>query len=234
MAYFRSGGVNLPPVIKILLIVNVIAWCVQVFVPELGLTEWGALHYWKSPLFKPHQLITHMFLHQPVRDLPLHLLFNMLVLWMFGSFLENFWGAKRFLNFYLICGIGAALVQMAMIPFEAGRAAQGQYPGVPVDQLAELIQAHIDYYSMIGASGAIMGLMAAFAYLFPNTELMLFFIPVPVKAKYVIPGYVLLDLFGGFNRSAGDNVGHFAHLGGALVGLIIVIFWNRNNRRNFY
>lgn len=233
MAYYRSGRTNLPPVIKVLIIINAIVWLAQISLKDqFNITEWGALHYWRSPLFKPHQLITHMFMHDPENFM--HILFNMLILWMFGSVLENFWGAKRFLNFYLVCGIGAALVQMAMIPFEITRSAENLNPGVPLDLLGGVIRDGIDHYSMIGASGAIMGLMAAFAYLFPNTELYIFFVPVPIKAKYLIPVYVLIDLFGGLNRSQGDNVGHFAHLGGALVGLIIVIFWNRNNRRNFY
>jgi membrane associated rhomboid family serine protease len=224
-------GPGLPPVVKILLIINGIAYLAQVTMPQFNLTEWGALHYWKSPLFKPHQLITHMFLHDPNNFM--HILFNMLILWMFGSILETFWGAKRFLNFYLICGIGAAIVQMIMIPFEIGRAI-GPHPEVSPEELSYAIQMGVDQYSMIGASGALMGLMAAFAYLFPNTELYIFFIPVPIKAKYLIPVYVLIDLFGGLNRSTGDNVGHFAHLGGALCGILLVIFWNRTNRRNFY
>jgi membrane associated rhomboid family serine protease len=228
MASYRTGiGGSFPPVVKTLLILNGIAFFAQMNFPQI--TEWGALHYWGSPLFKPHQIITHMFLHGGFT----HILFNMLALWMFGSILENYWGAKRFINFYLICGIGAAFVQMAMIPFEI-RQAIGPHPEVPVEELNAAIQQGVDQYSMIGASGAIMGVMAAFAWLFPNTEMYLFFIPIPIKAKYIIPAYVLYDLFGGFNRSAGDNVGHFAHLGGALVGIIIVLFWNRNNRRNFY
>jgi membrane associated rhomboid family serine protease len=193
-----------------------------------GLTEWGALHYWKSPEFKPHQIITHMFLHGNFT----HILFNMIALFFFGSMLENYWGAKRFLNFYLICGIGAAIVQMLMIPFEAHQAI-GPTPGVPQDIVDQAVNQYTDVYSMIGASGAIMGIMAAFAYLFPNTEIYIWG-AFPVKAKYLIPVYVLFDLFGGFSRSAGDNVGHFAHLGGALVGILIVIFTNRTNRRNFY
>jgi len=218
---------NIPPVIKILLILNAVAFFAQSQFPEI--TQWGALHYWQSPLFKPHQVITHMFLHGNFT----HILFNMLALWMFGSILENHWGAKRFLNFYLICGIGAAFVQMLMIPFEAGQAL-GPHPGVPQEEVDEYIRQFSDQYSMIGASGAIMGVMAAFAWLFPNTEMYIFFVPMPVKAKYVIPVYVLLDLFGGFSRQAGDNVGHFAHLGGAAVGIIIVIIMNRTNRRKFY
>jgi len=217
---------NLPPVIRILLIINVVAFFAQQGMPAL--TEWGALHYWKSPLFKPHQVITHMFLHGGFT----HILFNMIALYFFGGILENYWGAKRFLNFYLICGIGAAIVQMLMIPFEASRAL-GPVPGVPQDVIDENIRMFTDNYSMIGASGAIMGIMAAFAYLFPNTEIYIYY-AIPIKAKYLIPIYVLFDLFGGFSRQAGDNVGHFAHLGGALVGILIVIFMNRTNRRNFY
>jgi len=233
MPSYRPGLPSLPPVVKTLVIVNAIVYFAQLSIPSL--TEWGALHYWKSPLFKPHQIITHMFMHDPQNFL--HILFNMLVLWMFGSTLEQYWGAKRFVNFYLICGIGAAITQMVMIPFEARQAinqAVGSTADVPADLLSNYVTQFTDEYSMIGASGAIMGLMAAFAWLFPNTEFFVFLIPIPIKAKYLIPVYVLFDLFGGFNRHAGDNVGHFAHLGGALVGLLIVIFQNRNNRRNFY
>lgn len=224
MPSYRTGTPNFPPVIRILLIINAIAFFAQQAIPDL--TEWGALHYWKSPLFKPHQVFTHMFLHG---NFP-HIIFNMLALWMFGSTLENFWGAKRFLNFYLICGLGAALVQMMMIPFEITREVHAAFP---MEEWDAAIQVNVDRYSMIGASGAIMGVMAAYAYLFPNTEIYIYF-AFPVKAKYLIPVYVLLDLFGGFSRQAGDNVGHFAHLGGAAVGIILVMIWNRTNRRNFY
>jgi len=217
---------NIPPVVRILLIINVVAFLAQQGIP--GLTEWGALHYWRSPLFKPHQIITHMFLHGGFW----HIFGNMLVLFFFGSHLEGYWGAKRFLNFYLICGIGAAITQMLMIPFEGARAI-GPTPGVPPEIVEQAIRQFSDEYSMIGASGAIMGVMAAIAYLFPNMEIYIYG-AFPIKAKYLVPVYVLFDLFGGFGRQAGDNVGHFAHLGGALVGLLIVIFTNRTNRRKFY
>ena len=97
-----------------------------------------------------------------------------------------------------------------------------------------VIEAYKQQYSAIGASGAIMGVMAAFAYLFPNTEMYVMLIPIPVKAKYVIPVFILIDLFGGLNQSAGDNIGHFAHLGGALVGFLLILYWNKNNRKTFY
>jgi membrane associated rhomboid family serine protease len=221
---------NIPPVIRILLITNAVVYLAQLSFP--GLTEWGALHHWSSPFFKPHQIITYQFMHDP--NSWAHIVFNMLVLWMFGGYMESYWGAKRFINFYLVCGIGAGLIQAAVIPWEIRHSLGDIPPDVSVEQINAAIQPAINSYQLIGASGAIMGIMAAFAYLFPNTEMVIFPIPIPVKAKYVVPVYVLIDLFGGFNRQAGDNVGHFAHLGGALIGLIIVIVMNRTNRRNFY
>ena len=127
---------------------------------------------------------------------------------MFGRILENYWGSKRFFQFYIICGILAGVAHLLTTKVAPA----------------------------VGASGAIMGLMAGFTYLFPNTELYFFFIPVPIKAKYIIPGFMALDLFGAISPRPGDNVAHWAHLGGALAGLIIVIFWNKSkgNRRNFY
>ncbi|HVS97426.1 MAG TPA: rhomboid family intramembrane serine protease, partial [Puia sp.] len=162
MPSYRPGLPSFPPVIRTLLIMNAIVFFAQMQMPEL--TGWGGLHYWKSPLFKPHQIITHMFMHGGWS----HIIFNMLTLWMFGSILENYWGAKRFINFYLICGIGAALAQMAMIPFEARQAVNhylANNPGVTPDMVDVngAIKEFTDNYSMIGASGAIMGVMAAFA-----------------------------------------------------------------------
>jgi rhomboid-like protein len=136
-----------------------------------------------------------------------HILFNMFGLWMFGKILENVWGAKRFLQFYLICGLGAALVHLGVEYFT------------------------MNLSSAIGASGAVMGIFAAFAYLFPNTELYIMFIPIPIKAKWAILGLAAYDIFGSI--TGGDNIAHFAHLGGALTGFIMVLIYNRN-RKSFY
>ncbi len=133
-----------------------------------------------------------------------HILFNMFALWMFGSMLERIWGAKKFLFFYFACGLAAALAQMFFTRSPA-----------------------------IGASGAIMGLLAAYAYLFPNTELFMFPIPFPVKAKYAIGIIAAIDIFGGINPGS-DNIAHFAHLGGLVMGFIIVIYWNKANRKTFF
>ncbi len=227
MTNYSSRGMGyIPPVIKALLIINVVVFILQEKVFP-GLTDWGALHYWTSTRFRPHQIITTMFLHGGFS----HILFNMFALWMFGSTLENFWGSKRFLNFYMICGIGASIITILSVPFTAELMVKTA--GI-TENATEAIAVYKEEYSAIGASGAIMGVMAAFAYLFPNTEMFMMFIPIPIKAKYLIPGMVLLDLFGGMGYSGSDGVAHFAHLGGALVGLIMVIIWNKTNRKNFY
>jgi membrane associated rhomboid family serine protease len=159
-----------------------------------------------TPPFQPYQIITHMFTHGSIG----HIFFNMFALWMFGKILENVWGSKRFLIFYLISGIGAAVAHLAVEYFQGGI--------VPA----------------VGASGAVMGVLVAFAYLFPNTELFILFIPFPIKAKWAVIGYVAIDLFGGIANISGDNIAHFAHLGGALTGFVLVLLWNKGNHRRFY
>jgi membrane associated rhomboid family serine protease len=220
------------PIVFNLIIINILAYLAQVLIQPFDVTEWGALHYIKSSLFHPHQFITNMFLHDP-KGLS-HILFNMFTLWMFGSIMERYLGSKRFLIFYLICGVGAAICIELSIPFSAAQFAKSPEAMAHAMSTADLIAAYEDQYSAIGASGAIMGVMAAYAYLFPNTELYIMFIPIPLKAKYVIPFFILLDLFMGVRQIAGDNVGHFAHLGGALVGFLLIYYWNKTNRKTFY
>ena len=145
----------------------------------------------------------------------MHLFGNMFGLWMFGSLLEQHWGTKRFTWFYLLCGIGAGVAQLLYLYF----------------QQRDMMQV-IDS-SAVGASGAVFGILGAFAYLFPNTELYLYFM-FPIKMKYAIALYAAYEIYTGIKQSAGDNVAHFAHLGGLIVGFIIVIFWNKTNRKYFY
>lgn len=200
-----------PPIVKNLIILNVLAWIAQLTLDsQYQITMRGALWPVSSPFFEPYQVFTTMFLHAVPFEAFFHIFFNMFALYMFGRVLENVWGPKRFLFFYLACGLGASAAHLLMQHFMGG------------------------IYPAVGASGAIMGVMVAFAYLFPNTELMIIPIPVPVKAKWLVIGYVLLDLFGGFGKVAGDNIAHFAHLGGALVGFIILVIWNKTNRKRLY
>lgn len=224
------------PIVLNLIIINVLANIVQRTITAVDITQWGGLHYIFSPDFMPHQVITHMFLHDEKNFA--HILFNMFALWMFGSILENYIGSKRFLIFYLICGLGSALLTQLTIPFSAeafAKSAAGVQTALDNNVNAAVVANFIENtYVMVGASGAIMGVMVAFAYLFPNMEMYLMLIPIPVKAKYVIPVYVLIDLFGGLRQTPGDNVAHFAHLGGAIVGFLLVYFWNKTNRKTFY
>lgn len=239
--YTRPSG--FPPIVKNLLIINILVWVAQlIFHKDFNLTEFLALYPVDTPNFKPYQIATHMFAHasyDPNGGIAFyHILFNMFTLWMFGRVLENVWGPKRFLLFYLLCGLGAAACHLLVQHL--------RYDPEVVEQLGRGIatndQALINYYmpkagflaSAIGASGAIMGVMAGFAMLFPNTELFIMFIPIPVKAKWAMLGLAALDLFGGFASISGDNIAHFAHLGGAITGFFLVLYWNKSNRKTFY
>jgi membrane associated rhomboid family serine protease len=233
MAYSNFGNSiqRNSPVVFNLILINVLVFAAQNLLHSFDVTGWGSLYYFKSPLFKPHQLVTHMFMHVNLA----HIFFNMFGLWMFGSILERFWGPKRFLVFYLVCGIGSAIFEQFLSPYDALQVAKNSeeflLQGMPLDQLRDYI---LNNNYSLGASGAIMGVFAAFAMLFPNTELYIMFIPIPVKAKYVIPFFVLIDLFGGIYRIKGDEIGHFAHLGGALVGFLLVLYWNKTNKKTLY
>jgi membrane associated rhomboid family serine protease len=234
MTEFRPGGFQLiPTVIKNLIIINVLIFLAQSTLgPDFDhkAINLFALHDIRSPLFRPHQLITYLFLHGGWD----HVLYNMLALWVFGSILENYWGPKRFLVFYVICGLGAAVAHLAVLYPEMTPAYQDFHNAPLFEQ-----QQYADSYFLplnsatLGASGAVFGCLAATGYLFPNSLIYLYFF-VPVKVKWVVLFYAAGELISGIHPTAGDNVAHWAHLGGGLVGLLLVIYWNRNNRRNFY
>jgi membrane associated rhomboid family serine protease len=231
MAYNSSGNIfqRTTLVVRDLIIINGLVYIAQLTIgKDYPITFMGSLHLYRSEFFRPYQLVTHMFLHDP--DNIGHILFNMFGLWMFGTILERSWGPKRFLIFYLICGVGAGIISLIALNYQYDQYLHGN------SVLPAIYQGNIKDFldePSLGASGAIMGVFAAFGYLFPNTELFIMFIPIPVKAKYAIPGLVLLDLFGGIYNSA-DGIGHFAHLGGALVGFLLVLYWNKTNKETFY
>jgi membrane associated rhomboid family serine protease len=233
MTEFRPGGFQtIPPVIKNLLIINVLVFLAQqTLSPELQfrMDTLFALHDVHSVYFKPHQLVTYLFMHGSIE----HIFFNMFALWMFGAILENYWGAKRFLIFYMICGIGAGVSQLAVSFPEMARFVDAVHQMPPEAQQEYLNGSYAINVGTVGASGAIFGCLAAFGYLFPNSLIYLYFF-VPIKVKWAVLGYAAIELFSGIRSSPGDNVAHWAHLGGGLVGLLLVMFWNRNNRRNFY
>ncbi len=234
MAEFRPGSFQvLPLVIKNLLIINALVFFAQITLDPTGegwLTNTFALHDVRSVFFKPHQLITHLFMHGSFW----HLFFNMFALWMFGSTLENLWGPKRFLLFYLLCGLGAAALHLVTLYIENEQMIQ-VFRSLPLEQQNELLyspQFKLNS-STLGASGAVFGCLAAFGYLFPNSLIYLYFF-VPMKAKWFVILYAGMELWMGIRNSAGDNIAHWAHLGGALVGFLLVYYWNKSDRRKFY
>jgi membrane associated rhomboid family serine protease len=218
------------PIVLNLIIINALVYFAQVAfggsAPLNEVNDLFALHHYKSDLFRPYQIVTHMFMHGGI----FHLLFNMFALWMFGSNVERVWGPKRFLIFYLICGLGSAFAQMGSYVFDFWSIDHAQIGA----DLSNQYQIAMRIGCTVGASGAIMGVLAAFGYLFPNTELIIFPIPIPIKAKWAIMGIIALDVFGGVSKVPGDNIAHFAHVGGALIGLLLVIFWNKTNKKTFY
>jgi membrane associated rhomboid family serine protease len=270
----------LPPVIKNLLIINGLFFLAQNTLGGGPMSTFSfentlALHAWQSSLFKPWQLVTHLFLHADFS----HILGNMFGLWMFGSVLENLWGSKRFLTFFMICGLGAALIHLLFLSWQLApitkdyntifqmHANGGEYqadaminfiskyhisfqstselinymqsnPG-NTELMSKVFENITSYYqnylntSTIGASGAVSGVLAAFIYLFPNTFLYIYFL-IPVKAKWIGFLYFGYELFMAISNAAGDNIAHWAHVGGAIVGLLIVITWNKSNKKTFY
>ncbi|MEO6489667.1 MAG: rhomboid family intramembrane serine protease [Ferruginibacter sp.] len=229
MAYGNSFQ-NTTPIVLNLVIINVLAYFAQVafggMEPINNVNDLFALHHYRSEVFRPYQLVTHMFMHGSF----FHLLFNMIALWMFGSMTERIWGPKRFLIFYLVCGLGAGLAQMGSYAFEFWEI---DHANIGPD-LLEQYQTILRQNATVGASGAIMGILAAFGYLFPNTQLFIMPFPFPVKAKWAVLGFIALDVFGGVYRVQGDNIAHFAHVGGALIGFLIVFYWNKTNKQTFF
>ena len=200
--YFKT-----PPVVKNLIIINVLVYMATALLPvSVGrqIMGYGALYWFENPLYHSYQFITYMFLHGSIE----HIFFNMFALWMFGRSLEYELGSKRFLTYYLVCGIGAALIQMATVWFT------GEY-----------------YVQLIGASGAVMGLLLAFGVLHPNAVIMLIFPPIPMKAKWFVIIYGVIELLLGWR--GGGNVAHFAHVGGMLWGLVLLYWWRRQGKIRF-
>ena len=240
---------NIPPVTKNLIIINVLFWIATVIMSKINLTGILGLHYPAAEDFQPYQLITYMFMHGSVT----HIFFNMFAIYMFGRVLESVWGPKRFLTYYMITGIGAGLINIlvayirikniesdldseaiAMVYRDgAGILKQGKnYIDSAIGQLNLLINT-----TTVGASGSVFGILLAFGMLFPNVEMFIIPIPFPIKAKFLVIGYGIIELFAGFANFSFDNVAHFAHLGGMLFGIFLVLYWrkkDRNNGRDFY
>lgn len=222
---------NITPAVKNLIILNVIMFMADYLLPfvfpiiDFSLKEKLALYYFSHQNFHPYQFFTHFFMHASLA----HIAFNMISLFSIGSLLERFWGSKRVLNFYLICGLCAGLfymlIQAIMVYSELGHFEPREEERASVG--------HIVGTSGVGASGAVFGIFAAVALLFPNSEFFVFFIPFPIKAKYLLIGAAVISTVLGVASFQGDNVAHFAHLGGILTGYLLTKYFNKDKRK-FY
>ena len=233
MSFRYTRPDSLPPIVKNLIFINALFFLATEFLfrdfGDHGLQGFLGLWPINHENFQPYQVFTHMFTHAGIG----HIFFNMFGLWMFGRVLESVWGSKRFLLFYLVCGIGAAVAHMTVAYFEYQPILETLEIAKATGQsdVVEMIES-LPIYA-VGASGAVMGVLVAFAFLFPNTELMLLFPPIPIKAKWLILIMVAFDLFGGLGKTS-DGVAHWAHLGGAAVGFLLVYIWNKTNKKTFY
>ncbi len=243
---YRPSFNTIPVVVKNLIIINVLFFLATMVMERMGtnLYTYLGLHFPLSEKFRLHQIFTHMFMHGGVS----HIFFNMFALYMFGRVLESVWGPRRFLTFYLVTGIGAAALHTAVNFIEYYRDASQLTP----EQIAYVKEVGYGIWAegknftepllgklniilntpTVGASGAVFGILLGFGMLFPNTQLMLLFPPIPIKAKYFVMGYGAIELYLGFAQP-GSNVAHFAHLGGMLFGYFMIKYWNKHSRR-FY
>lgn len=241
---FGRNFLGLPPVVKNIILINVImllADWVAKSVSGINLTEILGLYFPKSESFMPVQIISHMFMHGGIW----HLFFNMFALYMFGGILENIWGGKRFFIYYMVCGLGAAFVHESVIAFQYYNIAKS----LSIENLQQVLEQGASLFKQnqgfqdpvmlklqillntptVGASGAIFGILLAFGVLFPNTQLMLLFPPIPIKAKYFVIGYGALELWLALTQP-GSNIAHAAHLGGMLFGYILLRYWRKTTK----
>jgi len=279
--YRPSGFGYLPPATKNIIIINVLVFLLTVGLEKtqhIDLNQYLGLHYFTAPDFKPHQFITYLFMHGSIA----HIFFNMFGVYIFGQVLEGVWGAKRFIIFYILTGLGAALTQLVIIHFSVAPlvdSIKAVHDHLSVETFESLINSpefqsrmsfdfapqfnefvnqynqavhenptkalslasqflldfknsYLNSQVVIGASGSLFGLLGAFGMLFPNRMLYLYFF-IPIKAKWLVIGYGLIELFSGLSNKAGDDVAHFAHLGGLAVAIVIILIW-RKDKTHFY
>jgi membrane associated rhomboid family serine protease len=252
---------NIPQVTRNLLLLNILVFILTLILGSKGvdLNQLLSTHAIGSPLFKPYQVVTYMFAHADF----LHILMNMWLFVMLGGYLERLWGPKRFFIFFLLCGFGAFLLQNAMsvyqlfelkskisasgidintINYYISNTSSIQESLIEINDMGNFTQSQasliLEYImlsnaSMLGASGAVFGVLAAFAILFPNQEFLLYF-AIPVKAKFLVGGYIIYEIYQSFQHNPNDQVAHLAHIGGAIAGALIVLYWRKKDRTNFY
>ncbi len=218
---------NIPTITKNLLIVNFLTFVAAMVLQLRGinLNAIGGLHFFMASDFHLYQFLTYLFLHKGFE----HILLNMFALWMFGCVVENVWGPKKFLFYYISCGIGAGLMQEAVQLFDFYFRIKSQDPSIGLTDLfviGQQLSSQLNGWTTIGASGAVYAILLAFGMIFPNERIFIFPLPIPIKAKWFVCGYVVLELF--FALNSADDVAHMAHLGGMLLGFLMIRYWNRH------
>lgn len=244
MAFSNNNYTGRPttPVTTNLIIINVLVYAANFVLDRKGidLNSLLGLHYYDASNYHLWQPFTYMFCHANLQ----HLFFNMFNFYMFGRLLEMVWGAQRFLIYYLVCGVGAAIVQqltwrwgmhdtMAMALSSVNpQTSLSEFMAMPYNELLAYCEALVSHYVTVGASGSVFGILLAFGMMFPNAQLFLLFPPIPLKAKWLVIGYGFFELVGGV-ASSGDGVAHFAHLGGMLFGYLLIMMWRHDRRHEF-
>ncbi len=257
---------NLPPVVKNLLIINLILFLASYMLPSIverslgiqfRLEDYLGMHYYASEKFNLGQMFSYMFMHAPFPNIT-HIFFNMFALFMFGPILEHFWGGRKFLVYYLVTGVGAGIIQQLawfgdlggafaamdraimndsadfLIPYASKLSSYFRFTGeinyLPIPEVMKMKTELQNVLLTVGASGSVFGLLLAFGWLFPEQKLYLMFIPVPIKARYFVAGYAVLELFLGVANFSGDNVAHFAHIGGMIFGVALILYWRKKGK----
>ncbi len=216
----------MPTITKNLIIINVLFFFGGIVASSYGidLADYLGLHFFMAENFNAVQLFSYMFMHGGFT----HLFFNMFAVWMFGRILEQAWGPKRFLLYYILCGVGAGIIQevVQLIQYETQLSA---YDSVNTGTAIIPMSEYLNMMTTVGASGSVYAILLAFGMTFPNQQLFIFPLPLPIKAKYFVMGYALIELYSGFANNPNDNVAHFAHLGGMIFGFILIMYWKKKN-----
>ncbi len=218
-----------PPVTKNIIIINILVFVATLVATRYGvdLTTYLGLHFFLAKDFNVAQLVTYMFMHGGFA----HIFFNMFAVWMFGRILEQTWGPKKFLTYYIICGIGAGLIQEA-VQYVYYATVLSSYAGVNTGLGVISMSAYLNMMTTVGASGAVYAILLAFGMTYPNDKMFIFPLPFPIKAKWFVIGYAVIELVSAISNNPNDNVAHFAHLGGMLIGLIIILYWKHKNKNS--
>lgn len=222
---------NMPPVTKNLIIINLLFFLAKIVATRygVGLNDLLGLHFFLAPDFRWYQFVTYMFMHGGLE----HIFFNMFAVWMFGRIMETTWGGRRFLLYYMVCGIGAGFVQEGAQYLSYLTQGMHHYTMVDLGGYSMMMGEYLNRWTTVGASGAVYGILLAFAMTYPDERMYIFPLPVPIRAWVLVAGYTLIELFSAFGNS-GDGVAHFAHLGGMLFGWMLIRYWRRGGGGGYY